>query len=189
MAASPRVHISPVFEPRRRNIFIRAPLFHIPVHVIQAPRIGLELSHLQGDVLLVTRVFLHLPLLFREGVARVVSGGRSRSAGILPLRFGREAIMLAGLFGEPSTVSRGIVPGHHDHGLVVSGGKALLAPLVRWVERLVLGVCDFRRAHAERIDLHLPARRLVPVFHGRIVGTHPEGSRRNVHHPGEGLKS
>ena len=156
------------------------------MHVIQSPRIGLELSHLQGDMLLVAGVLLHLPLAFREGVARVIIRGRSRPAGILPFLLGGEAIVLASLFGEPSAVGHGVVPRHHDHCLVVSGGEALLASLVRRVERLVLRVGDFRGAHSERIDLHLPPRCLVPVLHGRIVRSHPERPRRDVHHPGEG---
>ena len=167
-------------------IIIKAPLLHIPVHVIQSPRIGLELSHLQGDVLLVTGVLLHLPLAFRERVARVVGGRGSRPAGVLPFLLGGKTVVFTGLLGKPSAVGHGIVPRHHDYRLVISHGEALLASLVRRVERLVLRVGDFRRAHPERIDLHLPPRRLVPVFHGRMVRPHPERPCRDVHHPGEG---
>ena len=102
-----------------RIVIIDAPLFHIAVHIVQPPRIGLKLSHLQGDRLLEASVFLHFPELFRIRIPRIISRGSSSAADVLPLGLGGEAERAPRATGKPLAIRRSIGPGDHDHRLVI----------------------------------------------------------------------
>ncbi len=167
-------------------VIIAAPLLYIAVHIVQAPRIGLELGHLQRHRLLETGVFLHFPLILRESIARIISGSGTCAAGVLPFGLGGKAEVSARLFRQPVAVRGSLYPGDHHHRLVIGLRKALMPAqlLVGGVKRLVLGVGDFRGAHPESGKSHFLKRGLVPLRHGWILTSHHKASGRNFHHGG-----
>jgi len=84
-----------------------APLFHVAVHIVEAPRISRRFANVEGDNFLtatatnririptVVRVFNKF---FRQRIAGGKLSVRSRPAGIFPLGFGRQAVGQAFFF-------------------------------------------------------------------------------------------
>jgi hypothetical protein len=151
-----------------------APLGDVAVHVVEAPRVRLLRADRMGLLVGVVREPGVFPLA--AGVAERVVRRRSRTAGVLPFRLGRQPIavlrevalrrvlVVAGLEAlglRPHVAEqRGFRPGDHLDGEI----RTLEARGVRQLELLVLRLGDFRPVDQEGIDVDLVDRLLdVPA--------------------------
>ena len=134
IAATQRVRLLASFI---RPMPVEAPLGHVAMHVVQAPRIRRCLRYTERwhfvDHAIFRRhrlapgeeqrtpVVIAEPLLRsrRQGIAAAEQGRRARTAGILPLRLRRQPIGAAFLLREPRAKRRRLMPTHLRHRLIV----------------------------------------------------------------------
>src|SRR5262249_47142119 len=90
------------------NILGQRPIRHIPVHVVQTPRVGLLLAHLVVLVLAVVKVpgvLVELACVVAERIGRP----GARAASIFPFGLGWQAVIAPGLSRKPLAIALGRV--------------------------------------------------------------------------------
>ena len=155
------------------------PLPHIPVHIMQPPRIRTLQTHLLSRrIIPIPRIMLQLVLVIPKRPGRL----RPRSAGILPLRFGRQAIPpLACRLIQPSNKFLHIFPRYiHRWTRLMRLNTVLTNPRLRPIRhphhRLPLPLRHLMRTQPKSLaDLHLTR----PIRCPHLKLKHP---RLNPHH-------
>ncbi len=152
------------------GVDVVAPLGHVPVHVVQAPGVGLLQPALAG-VRLALLVVDHVSvppavvadLLWIVAIAelRLASG----AAGVFPLGLGRKGYRLADLPGKLAAELRRFIRVNPTRRVVRTDLRQHLAVIRLGVhDRCPLGLGDLVNSHVERLgDLHFVAGMLAGV--------------------------
>ncbi len=99
---------------RVRPVPIPHPLPDVAVQVVQAPSIGFLLADRMRRTFLPELVVPGIVAQLLLVVTKAVSGTTPRPAGVFPLCFRQQPIILTGLLGQPLAVGMGIRPRHID---------------------------------------------------------------------------
>ena len=157
------------------------PLPHIPMHVVQAPRIRGETAHWHSlPVVPSTATSITVGATDAYLVPPAIRGLRTSSRRVLPLRLAQQPIRLLRLPRQPLHKALGIVPVHVDHWALTPPPAAITCNvLAPWTAAVARTGIPLREGH-----LILAHRKGRSYRHLVLLAlpAHPVRARRHHHH-------